>query len=300
MTGTDLGLTPAVPGHWPPWPGRTVSVDGAAVYVRETPATTADAEPAVYLHGLGGSAQNWTDLAGLLADRLAGQALDLPGFGRSDPVGSCSVASVARRVVRWIEVSGRGPVHLLGNSFGGAVAVRVAAGWPELVRTLTLVSPAMPFLDARRTLHAPILPLLALPGVTRLAARRFRRTVPEDVARQVMEACYGDIARLRPHRFADAVAEVGIRYAQPHHSAVYVRTLRGLVWAFVRAYLPGAGSLWAMARRVRVPTLVVGGALDRIVDPRVAPKVAAAIPGARLSLLDGVGHVAQIDRKSVV
>jgi len=69
----------------PAWPGRTVVVDGARIHLRDTPARRPGAEPAVYVHGLGGSSLNWTDLAYLLADRLDGQAVDLPGFGRSDP-----------------------------------------------------------------------------------------------------------------------------------------------------------------------------------------------------------------------
>src|SRR5256885_12461313 len=103
------------------WPGRPVALDGLVPYVRETPATTPYAEPALYVHGLGGSSANWTDLAGLLAHRFAGQAIDLPGFGRSDPARSYSVPAVAGRVIRWIEYSDRGPVHLFGNSLGGAV-----------------------------------------------------------------------------------------------------------------------------------------------------------------------------------
>src|SRR5918998_912571 len=77
--------------------------------------------------------------------RLDGQAIDLPGFGRSDPARNCSIAAFADRVARWIEHADRGPVHLFGNSLGGAVAVPVAGCRPGLVRTLTLVSPAMPF-----------------------------------------------------------------------------------------------------------------------------------------------------------
>ena len=83
LAGDDV-LPPdgAVP---PPWPARRVMIDGAMLHVRDTPGTTPEAEPAVYVHGLGGSSQNWTDFAGLLADRLDGQAVDLPGFGESEP-----------------------------------------------------------------------------------------------------------------------------------------------------------------------------------------------------------------------
>jgi pimeloyl-ACP methyl ester carboxylesterase len=44
-----------------------------------------------------------------------------------------------------------------------------------------------------------------------------------------------------------------------------------------------------------VPTLVIGGELDRLVDVRVAERVAAVIPDSRLVMLDGVGHVAQME-----
>src|SRR5436309_11236025 len=182
----SVRLTDTLP---PRWPGRPVVLDGRVTYLRETPATADHAEPALYVHGLGGSSANWPDLAGLLAHRLDGQAIDLPGFGRSDPARRYSVPAVAHRVVRWIEHSDRGPVHLFGNSLGGAIAVQVAGTRPDLVRTLTLISPAMPFLDPRRSFHGRLLPLLMVPRVERIAARRMAAIEPEDLARMVIESC---------------------------------------------------------------------------------------------------------------
>src|SRR5882757_6660829 len=153
-----------------PWPARRVTIDGTMLHVRDTPATSAGAEPAVYVHGLGGSSQNFTDVAGLLADRFEAQAIDLPGFGYSDPSPRYSIPALASMLIGYLEHEGRGPVHLVGNSLGGSIAVRVAALRPDLVRTLTLISPAMPFLDPRRTAQGPVLPLLALPGANRLFA----------------------------------------------------------------------------------------------------------------------------------
>src|SRR5437764_225590 len=161
------------------WPGRPVLLDGAVTYLRETPATTADAEPALYVHGLGGSSANWTD--------------------------------------------------------------------------------------------------------------------PADLAREVLEVCFADPGRIHEQRMAEAIEETRLRYDVPWYMDAYVRTLRGLVGSFLRAYLPGAGSLWRVARRIQAPTLVIGGALDRLVDVRVAPQVARAVPDSRLLVLDGVGHVAQME-----
>jgi pimeloyl-ACP methyl ester carboxylesterase len=278
-----------------PWPGRPVEVDGVATYVRETPATEPGAEPALYLHGLGGSSSNWTDLAGLLTGRLDGQAIDLPGFGHSGPARSYTVGAMAERVVRWIEYTDRGPVHLFGNSMGGAVAVKVAGTRPDLVRTLTLISPAMPFLDPRRSVQGRLVPLVFLPRAPRLAARRLALIEPADLARMVIESCFADPARIPAQRRAEAIEEVRLRYSVPWYADAYVRSLRGLVSSFLRAYLPGEGSLWRAAARISAPALVIGGRQDRLVDVRVSPQVARTILDSRLMMLDGVGHVAQME-----
>ena len=279
----------------PPWPARSIMIDGRLAHVRDTACRTPGAEPAVYVHGLGGSSQNWTDLAGLLADRLDGQAVDLPGFGRSEPTGRYSIVALADWVARWIEHAERGPVHLFGNSLGGAVAVQVAGARPDLVRTLTLISPAMPFLDPRRSFHGRMLPLLMIPRADRFAARRLAAIDPADLARMVIASCFADPTRYPAQRFAEALEEAQLRYTVPWYTTAYVRTLRGLVGSFLRAYLPGAGSLWRVAERITAPTLVIGGRQDQLIDIRVAAQVAAVVPDSRLLMLDGVGHVAQME-----
>ena len=284
----------------PPWPGESVLLDGSAMFVRHTPARSETAEPALYVHGLGGSALNWTDLSYLLADRLDGYAIDLPGFGYSDPGRNYGIAAMTDRVIRWIEHSGRGPVHLFGNSFGGAVTVRLAAVRPDLVRTLTLISPAMPFMDPRRSLQSRMLPVLMLPKANRLITRRLATIAPEELVTQVMAACYAEPDRLPPQRLAEAVAEVKRRYEAPWYMDAYLRTLRGLVASFFRSYLPGPNSLWRLAARITAPTLVVTGRQDRLVDVRVSPAVAKLIPDSRLLVLDRVGHVAQMERPVAV
>jgi pimeloyl-ACP methyl ester carboxylesterase len=284
----------------PPWPARRVSIEGAMLQVRDTPGKSPNAEPALYVHGLGGSSQNFTDLAGLLADRFDGQALDLPGFGYSDPTGRYSLPSFAGTVIAYLGHAGRGPVHLVGNSLGGSIAVRVAGLQPDLVRTLTLISPAMPFFDPRRTAQGPVLPLLALPRAERLFAWGMARMTVEEMAEQVLAACFGDTSRVLPQRRAEAIEEIKLRYTVAHYPKAYLATLRGLVSSFVRAYLPGMNSQWRIAAQIQAPTLVIGGLSDKLVDPRVPAQVAKVIPDSRLLVLPGVGHVAQMEVPRVV
>jgi pimeloyl-ACP methyl ester carboxylesterase len=268
--------------------------------VRDTPATSPNAEPALYVHGLGGSSQNYTDLAGLLAGRFAGQALDLPGFGYSDPTRRYSLPAFADTIIAYLEQAARRPVHLVGNSLGGSIAVRVAGLRPDLVRTLTLISPAMPFLDPRRTAQGPVLPLLALPRAERLIAWGMARMTVERMAEQVLAVNFGDTAKVLPQRRAEAIEEIKLRYTVAHYPRVYLATMRGLVSSFVRAYLPGTNSQWRIAARIQAPTLVIGGLSDRLVDPRVPAQVAKVIPDSRLLILPGVGHVAQMEVPRVV
>jgi pimeloyl-ACP methyl ester carboxylesterase len=286
---SEAGL-PRWEGVLPAWPG-TVE-DG--LYIRRAPG--AGTEPALFVHGLGGAATNWTDLMGLLADTVDGEALDLPGFGRSDPPRSSSyrlrthVDAVVRRLER------RGPAHLFGNSLGGAVSTRVAALRPDLVRTLTLVSPALPSL--RRTRGSdPRLPLMLLPGLAQLGARQLAKRSPERRARDVLTLCYADPSLVPQQRFDEAVEEVRRRSTLAHADDAFTASLRGLVGSYLER---GPSSLWRQAARVQAPTLLVWGDRDRLVDVALAPRAAAAFRDSRLLVLPGVGHVAQLERPEVV
>lgn len=283
---------PDVDGASPAWPGE---VEGE-LHVRRGPPD--GGEPAVMVHGLGGSGTNWTDLVAALAGSVEAELVDLPGFGRSAPPrdGRYTVGAHARAVARHVERSGRGPVHLFGNSLGGAVSVRLAADRPDLVRTLTLVSPALPSLRPTRG-SDPRLPLLLLPGLRGLARRRLAEQTPEQRAEAVLALCFADPSRISPQRRAEAVAEVRRRSALPHEGVAFTASLRGLVGGYL---VRGEDSLWARARSVQAPTLVVWGAQDRLVDVALAPRAARTFPDVRLLVLDDVGHVAQMERPEVV
>ena len=301
-----------------PWPGSHLPTRGGPVFLRHTPAVgtggAAGAEPALperalYVHGLGGAATNWTDLAGLLAVRFDGWALDLPGFGASEPPAR-GVGSVARHVqavvdvLEWIadqpapdapdgdtSVHERRPVHLVGNSLGGLVSLLVAARRPDLVATLTLISPAMPVYRVPAAFQRAIL-LLLLPGVPALASRRLATVSAEQRVRGMMQVCFADPSRVPEARVREAVEEMRARDQQPWAGLSLTRSLRGLMASYLR---PGRANGWRAARAVQAPTLVVWGDRDRLVDPALAPRLAAVLPDARLQVQPGIGHVAMME-----
>lgn len=276
---------------------RTTALPGLELAVRVRPPLSTGLPPALFVHGLGGSSQNWSDLMARLAGTVDGEALDLPGFGWSPPPADrdYSVTAFARAVIRHLDAAGRGPVHLFGNSLGGAVSTRVAAVRPDLVRTLTLVSPALPELRVQKS--AVPTALLAVPGVAALFNRLTQGLSAEQRTRGVTELCYGDPSRVTPEGFRSAVEEMERRMALPYFWEAMTRSSRGIVDAYT---LGGQHGLWRQAQRVLAPCLLVYGGRDQLVSYRMAHKAAAAYRGSRLLCLPEAGHVAMMEYPEVV
>jgi pimeloyl-ACP methyl ester carboxylesterase len=271
-----------------------VDVGGQALYVRR--AGTEGAEPALFVHGLGGSSTNWTDLMALLGDRFDEHAVDLPGFGHSGPPrgGRYTLEAHAGAVIRYAERLG--PLHLLGNSLGGAVSVRVAAERPDLVRTLTLVSPALPQYRLRRQ-NDPRLALLLVPGMSKLVDRQRARTGARRVAEDVLTLCTYDLSAIADERIDEAAAELRRRRALPWSSRALTGSLRGLVLGY---FEPGPRNLWRQLGRVEAPTLAVWGRHDRLVPYKLGRVAVRRLRDGRLLEVPDAGHVAQMERPEVV
>ncbi|MFF0037237.1 alpha/beta fold hydrolase [Streptomyces mirabilis] len=276
---------------------RSVGLPGITLTVRSRPPAGEGLPPALYVHGLGGSSQNWSALMPLLDGLVDSEALDLPGFGDSPPPddGNYSVTGHARAVIRYLDAAERGPVHLFGNSLGGAIATRVAAVRPDLVETLTLISPALPEIRAQRTAWPTA--LLSVPGVARLFTRLTKDWSAEQRVRGVMALCYGDPGMVTPEGFRDAVEEMERRLALPYFWDAMARSSRGLVNAYT---LGGQHGLWRQAERVLAPTLLVYGGRDQLVAYRMARRAARAFRDSRLLSLPDAGHVAMMEYPETV
>jgi pimeloyl-ACP methyl ester carboxylesterase len=282
------------------WPGRTVDLgDGEQVYVAEPPwAAAGDRDLVLCVHGMSGSATNWTDLMAELAPDFDCAAVDLPGSGSSPPPAKrsgYSIRSLARTVIRLIETLGRGPVHLVGNSMGGAVSIRVAASRPDLVKTLTLISPVLP--DRRphkATIHFPI---LTLPFVGPWLVRWWARMPAENRVAGVYRACCYDPAALHPDRYAQEVAALRRRDRLGYDAATLVGAARTLVG---ETFTPRPLSLWRAAERIEAPTLVLFGSHDRLMSPTLAGPAARVFKNAHIEVLAHIGHIGQIEQPDLV
>jgi len=299
----------------PHWPGQLIDLGDHQVFVRsvptedhaedhdEGPAEDRDedhgAEPALCVHGLAGSSRNWTDLMDLLRPRLACAALDLPGFGDSPPRpdGRYSIAALAQTAAALIErqQKQKRPVHLIANSLGGAVSVRLAATRPDLVQTLTLISPALP--DSRPRLDLVRFPVMSLPRLGSRLLRKYQTLPPQARVADVITTCYADPALFPPARFNAEVTELARRDTLDYATDAMVGSIRALT---AEAFRAGRHAAWRDAARITVPILVIYGSHDRLVLPRMAGRAAQAFSGARIVVLPRTGHVAHMEHPARV
>jgi pimeloyl-ACP methyl ester carboxylesterase len=284
----------------PHWPGRFVRLgENEQVYLAETARfVRGDRDLVLCVHGMSGSATNWTDLMAELAPDFDCAAVDLPGSGSSPPPArrsGYSIKALAATVIRLIESLERGPVHLVGNSMGGAVAIRVAAARPDLVQTLTLISPVLP--DRRphpATLHFPV---LTLPFIGQRLIRFWSRVPAENRVAGVYRACSYDPELLHPDRFAQEVAMLRARDGLGYDPATLVGAARTLVGETLS---PRPFSLWRAVEQITAPTLVLFGGRDRLMSPALAVPAARAFRNARVEVLADTGHIAQMQRPGLV
>ncbi|HEX8411752.1 MAG TPA: alpha/beta fold hydrolase, partial [Thermoanaerobaculia bacterium] len=151
-----------------------------SLYEKRTGAGT----PVVLLHGLSGSSRWWSRNVDALAERHLVAAVDLIGFGRNRrfsglPLLLPTFSEVTAVLARWLETFGE-PVHLVGHSMGGQIAIELAAERPDLVRSLVLVNAAgMPFrFDPRPHVRAVPKPPYGGPGIARVLVPDFFRAGP--------------------------------------------------------------------------------------------------------------------------
>jgi len=274
-------------------PGDSVEVAGGHVFVRQA----GQGAPAVFIHGLGGNSSNWTDLMWLLSDRVHGLAPDLPGFGRSGPAaaGEYGPQAQARVVAALIRERFAEPVHVFGNSMGGAIAVQLAGREPDLVRSLTLVSPALPDLRPMRTkIH---LPVITIPGVGPQLAARVARLPVEQRVRATLDLVYADPSIVPAQRVLEAQEDARLLATRPWVGEAFTSALKGLLGTY---FDRGPQSPWRLAEQIRVPVLLVYGRRDKLVHPRAARRASRHFLHSRIMLIPHSGHVSQMEHPELV
>lgn len=235
------------------------------------------------LHGIAGSSETWLPAMRLLQKDFTVLAPDFLGHGQSaKPLGDYSLGNQASAMRDFLRLLGIKRVTVVGQSFGGGVAMQFAYQFPEFCERLVLVDAG----GLGREVNW-ILRLVALPG-----------------AEYVMPVLFPAFTR----RWGDAVfgflAERGIRspraaemwhsyrsLTRPENRHAFVRTIQSVID-------PGGQSVSAMDRlylAAHMPTLIVWGDHDKIIPLPHAYIAHEAIPNSRLQVMEGVGHFPHVE-----
>ncbi len=269
---------------------RVADVDGPVHYL-----DFGGAGPlALLVHGLGGNALNWMAVAPEIARLHRTLAIDLAGFGETPLFRrSAAVGSNAALVHDFIEKVIGEPVTLIGNSMGGYISILEAAEHASLVRALVLVDAAVPGPHVRRTPPAMVgaLAALSIPGIgPTLFDQRLRGLEAEALVRRVLALVCADPSRVDPD-----VVRAHVRLTRER-----ARLGRQNARAFVQAFRSIGFRLtdprfWRRVARVKAPTLVIHGELDRVVGVGAARELKRRRPDWTLEILPGVGHVPMLE-----
>lgn len=230
-------------------------------------------ETVVLVHGFAANKETWLLTAARLSRSYHLVIPDLPGYGAADaiPASRATARAQALAMVGFLDELGLDRVHLVGNSMGGGITLRIARDFPERVRTATLIGSTGPSAgrsDLDRALERGVNPLL--PESTDDADALFRFIAEK---RRYMPAA---MRRYAVSTVVDARARLQQQFDVWHRGQ-------------------GVDGVPEDVEEIRVPTLVIHGECDRLIDVSTGRALGQRIPGAQLVVLPGVGHVPQLE-----
>jgi 3-oxoadipate enol-lactonase len=227
--------------------------------------------PLVFLHGIGGAARAWRGQLDAFSDHYRTIAWDMPGYGGSAPLPRVSIVALADALQDFLRQADTTKPILVGHSIGGMIVQQLLAKNPDIARAVVLAqtSPAFgkPDGDWQKSFIAARLgPLDRGETLVTLAPSLVRELVGDDP-----DASGTDIAR-------NCMASV----PEPTYRA----TMLALMGFDLRNAL----------KDIAVPTLVLSGSKDNNAPAPMMAKMASLIPSAKYVELEGVGHLANLER----
>lgn len=261
---------------------RTIEVEGLPTRIRVEgdPA----APPVVLLHGITRTLNDWDLVVPLLSEDHRVITLDMHGFGysarRPEPA---SLSALGRGVLATLDaLEERRPVHVMGNSLGGATALHVQALAPERVASVTLVNSAGFGQEVTYLLR-----MLAIPRVGEAILNKPNRVGLKHIERNL----YRDPKLATKERVAHALA-----VAKLPGSAQFMAELLPTPGTFRGVNADWREEMVSALREHERPTLIVWGANDRILPSHHFEAARKAFPHARSHMFDNTGHCPQIER----
>jgi 2-hydroxy-6-oxonona-2,4-dienedioate hydrolase len=235
-------------------------VSGGGIAVPLRVASRGAGAPVVFLHGLFGLNDHWHSSVDHLEHLFRCEMVEIPLLDL--PGDDCSVSGATALVIRLLDDVLRAPAMLVGNSFGGHVALRVALDRPDLVSSLVLAGAS--------GIHESN-------GIHQFTTRPTRAWL-----RGRISELFHDPALVRD----DEVERVHTALSQRAGARALLRLSRSVR----RDHLGGC------LGRLRAPALLVWGEQDRITPPEVAHRFAAEMAGTRIAWIENCGHAPMVEQ----
>jgi pimeloyl-ACP methyl ester carboxylesterase len=249
---------------------ESLSIPLPSGFAANTTLVRGEGSPLVYLHGPFG--QEWNGFLDDLASRHRVYAPAHPGAEEPDDLhhldGIFDLMLYYDDLFDTLELE---RVDLVGHSFGGMIAAELAATFPQRVRKLVLIDALGLWRD-----DAPVGDHVMTTPEKQLALLYNDATKPEVAARLALPEDVNERNKLIIHRFSAVASTSHFMWPIPE---------RGLA---------------KRLRRVKADTLVVWGRQDALVPAVYADEFGARIAGARVRLVDGAGHVPQVEQQDEV
>jgi 3-oxoadipate enol-lactonase len=225
----------------------------------------------VFLHGIGGAARAWRGQLDFFKGRYRTIAWDMPGYGGSAPLSTVSIAALADALHDFLQQVGATKPIIVGHSIGGMIVQQLLAKNPAIAGAVVLAqtSPAFGKPDGdwqKAFIAARLGPLDRGETLVSLAPALVKELVGADPDRGGIE-----LAR-------DCMASVP--------EATYRATMLALMGFDLRNAL----------ENIAVPTLVLSGSKDNNAPAPMMARMASYIPSAKYVELEGVGHLANLER----
>jgi len=250
-------------------PSQFVRVGNQLVHVEQS----GQGEPVVLLHGFGASTYSWRKVIPALGASHRVIAIDLNGFGyteRPKDLASYTREGQIAMILGVMDALGIDRAHIVGHSYGGGLSLLLATIHPERFRTLVLVDSSAPtYPDDRRSRLASVRPFANL--FLRAVALR-----PAMVRRSLRASVY-DGSLVTPGLVQAYLDSVSIEGAE---DAFYGLTVPRVV--------PGPR---VRLDQIRVPTLAIWGAEDRLIPLASSRRSVAHIPGSEFVVIEHCGHL---------
>ncbi|MEH2482936.1 3-oxoadipate enol-lactonase [Nitrobacteraceae bacterium AZCC 2146] len=227
--------------------------------------------PLVFLHGIGGAARGWRHQIDAFSNRYYAIAWDMPGYGGSVQLPQVSISTIAEALKDFLQqVGARKPV-LVGHSIGGMIVQQFLVKYPDLASAVVLAqtSPAFGKADGewqKTFIDARLGPLDRGETMASMAPKLVQDLVGDDPSPAGMALARDCMASVPP--------------------ATYRSSMMSMFGFDLRTHL----------KDITVPTLLLSGSKDNNAPAPMMAKMATYVPGSTYVELEGVGHLANLER----